>query len=195
MRKRAYYGGYPVTRNSERLDPSVSDVDRTDEQRRALASHAGHTGGKKYEGSELNKLKAMRQARVNRKAKGKTHPSSLVSTDHLRREPTPWGKDMSRLDNYGVQGNNDALGVFFQTAKTATMAHRGSVELREAMQRKKKKKPNVGFGRRGEGEYLEGGELPSNENRSLHPHDYGSHRQTMVTQGATVSRGEGGRSG
>jgi hypothetical protein len=100
IRKHAAYGGYPVTREIDKLNPGDSDLARSDSEQKARESHA-----------RFNSTPPKRRAK--RQNNGELpHPSSRTFQSHS----APGDHNASRLDNYYVQGSSDIMGMIFKGA-------------------------------------------------------------------------------
>lgn len=100
LKKIAAYGGYPVTRETERLNPGDSDLARSDAEQKARESHARFNS-------------AVPKRKIKRRNNGELpHPSSRTFQSHS----APGDHNASRLDNYYVQDASDTMGMIFKGA-------------------------------------------------------------------------------
>lgn len=180
--KRAYYGGYPVSRPREIQRHGESDVDRTDEERRTADSNGQHDAdASRVTMSWLDspagdmQRKKKRQLAVERKVRGKADPASLGSLIQNDRDNNagPLHAGAMSLDQASSGNTSDSLG----------MVHQASANLRALAKKPKPYKPyRDAVTYQGE-DKMEAGVLDSNEDSQTNPHQIRSRNPGATTAG------------
>lgn len=186
--KRSFYGGYPVTRQIEKLDTGAASLHRSQQEHQTRESHPPSPGNysgpsKSDTATKLRKSKAeeRHQKGVDRKAKTKPDPFSILfanpeNAGQANSPNIPGAHKGQRLDYRSIQGNSDTMG----------MIHTGAVDLRRVA---KDRKAKGNWCPQNDLNCAEGGELTSNEGAALFGHPFHGRRPggpaTPVTWGGT----------